>query len=261
MSSDAERIMLTPEATPVSRRGPGYSLFYWFANFTNEALLPMDQDSDGHSRTVIARQAIVRTTSILGHLAIVLAMVMVGYWHFDNLQTGIAAASLYLLSPYTGQMTNYVYHVVPTAILAWSIVFYRKPILSGILIGIAGGMFFYPLFLLPLWISYYWQRGLIRFLIGLGSAILSLVVLLFIYAYISGDLSIFLEGIHQMFGMRGVAREYLSGFWVFHSPVFRIPVIVASAVMACSFAIWPVQKNLGTLISLAPDCNIFFLTF
>ena len=52
----------------------------------------------------------------LSHLAIVLGMVLIGYRHFDNIKTGIAAAVLYLLLPYTAVMTGRVTHVLPHAL-------------------------------------------------------------------------------------------------------------------------------------------------
>src|SRR4029450_4785981 len=104
------------------------------------------------------------------HLAVVAALVTIGYWHFENVRMGLGAAALYLMLPYTAQMTGHVDHVLPAALLLWAVVLYRRPGLAGMFIGLALSVFYYPLFLLPLWISFYWQRGLARFLVGvLGS--------------------------------------------------------------------------------------------
>ena len=43
--------------------------------------------------------------AILAHLAVVLGMVLIGYRHFDNVHTGVAAACLYLMLPYTAEAT------------------------------------------------------------------------------------------------------------------------------------------------------------
>ena len=104
--------------------------------------------------------------AILSQLAIVIGVVLVGVRHFDNVKAGIAAATLYLLLPYTAMWTGNVTHALPGALLVWAIVFYRWPLLAGAMIGLAFGTIYYPVFLLPLWISFYWQRGLVRFLIG-----------------------------------------------------------------------------------------------
>ena len=79
--------------------------------------------------------------------------------------------------PYTAQMTGRVDHVIPAALLVWAIYFYRQPLTAGIFIGLAAGVVYYPLFLLPLWVSFYWQRGLMRFSIGVLSMLLSGVFL------------------------------------------------------------------------------------
>ena len=105
-------------------------------------------------------------------MAMVLALVTIGYWHFENIRMGVGAAALYLMLPYTAQMTGHVDHVLPAALLLWAVVLYRRPALAGILIGLALSVFYYPLFLLPLWISFYWQRGLARFLSGVGGSVL-----------------------------------------------------------------------------------------
>ena len=107
-----------------------------------------------------------RVMAILSQLAIVIGLVLVGVRHFDNIKTGIAAATLYLLLPYTAMWTGSVTHALPGALLVWAIVLYRWPLLAGAMIGLAFGTIYYPIFLLPLWISFYWQRGLVRFLIG-----------------------------------------------------------------------------------------------
>ena len=46
--------------------------------------------------------------AIVALLALTLGMVVVGFRHFDNIHTGVAASSLFLLLPYIGQMTGKV---------------------------------------------------------------------------------------------------------------------------------------------------------
>ena len=189
-----------------------------------------------------------QAAAILGHLAVVIGIVLIGYRHFDNIQTGVAAASLYLLLPYTAQMTARLDHVIPAALLVWAVQFYRRPVVAGILIGLAAGLIFYPLFLLPLWCGFYWRRGLYRFLIGVGAALLAAVICL---ACTPGGLGSLGEPLQQMFGWTGTVWSGLAGFWNrdYHEPVFRIPVIAAFMALCGGLALWPAQKNLGTLLS------------
>ena len=123
-----------------------------------------------------------RVLLVLLHLAVVTGLVLIGYRHFDNIKTGIAAAVLYLMLPYTAEVTGYLRHVLPAAPLVWAIVVYRRPVLAGMLMGLATGLAYYPLFLLPLWLSFYWQRGLLRFLGGLLPMLAALAALLLLSA-------------------------------------------------------------------------------
>jgi hypothetical protein len=187
--------------------------------------------------------------AILAQLMIVLGMIVIGLRHFDNLKTGMAAATLYLLLPYTALWTGNVTHALPGALLVWAVALYRWPLLSGGLIGFAFGTIYYPLFLLPLWISFYWRRGLWRFLIGMTVMVLVMVLVLFITSIATGGVSMFLARLQQMFGVRIPIGEDLSGAWHYWTGVYRFPILAAFVGLSLSFAIWPVQKNLATLMS------------
>ncbi|MFG0261111.1 MAG: hypothetical protein ACF788_01810, partial [Novipirellula sp. JB048] len=120
---------------------------------------------------------IAKVLAILAHAAIVLGIVLIGNWHFSNMRAGVGCATLYLLMPYTAQMTGRVDHALPAALLLWAVLFYRKPLVAGIFLGLAAGLVYYPLFLLPLWISFYWRRGVWRFNLGVA-VMLGLLMLL-----------------------------------------------------------------------------------
>jgi hypothetical protein len=151
--------------------------------------------------------------------------------------------------PYTAMYTGRVPHVLPAALLIWSIVAYRRPLAAGMLLGLAIGVAYYPVFLLPLWLSFYWQRGLVRFIAGVVTTIVLLVGLEW---FISADWPTYVDRLQQMFGWRTPLMEGLQGFWQFNDwidPVYRIPVLAAFIALAGTMAIWPAQKNLGTLMS------------
>ncbi|MGA2031474.1 MAG: hypothetical protein ABSG68_04395 [Thermoguttaceae bacterium] len=227
--------------------GPGYPLFYIFAHFAGNKLQPSD-DASGEARAW-ARWYKARTTAILGHLALVIGIVLIGYRHFDNIRTGVAAAALYLLLPYTAQMTPHVDHIIPAALLVWAVEAYRRPVVSGLLLGLAGGVVYYPLYLLPLWCSFYWRRGLVRFSVGVALALLLLAASL---AFTSSSLASFVLQLRQMFGARFLTEaDNLTGFWRYHEDVFRFSVLAAFVAMCASMTLWPTQKNLGTLLSLS----------
>jgi hypothetical protein len=235
--------------------GPGFPLIYLLPQISTQSLLgdtgqeALDSE-DGGAADVATRHDVHKVTAramaILAQLAIVLGIVLVGMRHFDNVKTGVAVATLYLLLPYTAMWTGNVTHALPGALLVWAIVMYRRPLLAGFLVGLAFGTVYYPVFLLPLWISFYWQRGAWRFLIGVVAAV---VILVLVLAFTSIDLSMFLAGLQQMFGIR-FPVEAESGVWgQFWRPEYRYPILALHVGLCLSMALWPAQKNLGTLIS------------
>lgn len=182
---------------------------------------------------------------ILSNLVLVLGIVAIGYWHFENLKTGIGVATLFLLLPYTAQMTGRIDHLAPGALMILAVAFYRKPLISGLMLGGASGLVFYPFFLLPLWISFYWLRGRRRFTFGFLTSILAMVGTL-----VATTQEGFLPRLMQMFGTIPFAFEYLDGIWgLGWNPFFRIPVMVAFVLLSLSFVFWPAQKSLATLMS------------
>jgi uncharacterized membrane protein len=189
---------------------------------------------------------LAKVIAVLGHLAVVLGIVAVGYWHFGNTKTGAGVAALYLMLPYTAQMTGRIDHVIPAALLVWAILCYRRPLTSGMLLGLATGLVYYPLFLLPLWVSFYWRRGLMRFATGVVTTLVVMAIGLVLIPHAS-----YWENLQQMFGLWPPQMEGLEGVWglLGWNPVYRIPVLAAFIALSGTLALWPPQKNLGTLLS------------
>jgi hypothetical protein len=227
----------------LSQHGPGYPLFYLFARFADRAFVPIDTSDPEGLRVARVQERTAKTTAILALLALVLAMVLIGYRHFDNIHAGVAVASLYLLMPYTAQIPSRVDHVLPAALLVWAVAAYRRPIVAGILMGLAAGVIYYPLFLLPLWCGFYLRRGLLRFTVA---AVLTLVLLVATLALTPGP---FTDHLQQMFGWMNPLEADVLGFWQYHELAYRIPVVVTFVALCASLALWPPQKNLGTLLS------------
>jgi len=209
---------------PASSHGPGYELLSKLPTSFSKAFCVASQ------------------------LFIVVGMVLIGYWHFRSIATGIGAASLYLMLPYTSILTGRIEHVLPAATLVWAVLFYRRPLASGALIGLASGLVYYPFFLLPLWISFYWHRGFRRFVASYVGTLTILTVLLLVFSP-NG----LMQDLVRMFGLHAPAMSELGGIW---NPEaggldanYRLPVLVAFIALSISMALWPAQKNLGTLLS------------
>lgn len=231
---------------PFHIAGPGY---FFLNQLPMIPTLPQGELAKDDPR--LAYATVARTMAVISHLSVISALVIIGLWHFDNIKLGIGAATMYLLLPYTAQMTGHVNHVLPAALLLWAVVFYRRPALAGIFIGLSVGAVYYPIFLLPLWISFYWQRGVVRFLAGLiGSvAVLAMCLLL-----VDQGFANFGDNLRLMFGLftPNMTSKNMVGVWSDYfgwESIYRLPCIAISICLSAFFALWPAQKNLGTLLS------------
>ncbi len=248
---DEERTWTSPRDS-FATDGPGYWLIYRQPRIITQQLIAAQTQpgrttaQDPAAQELKIREATARVIAILSHVLIVLGLLVIGHRHFDNVTAGIAAASLYLLMPYTALWTGSVQHALPASLLVWAIVFYRRPLLAGLIIGLVSGTMYYPIFLLPLWCSFYWQRGVKRFATGV---VLMLVVLVVTLAFSATSTDQFARQLFQMLGLRLPAMADLGGIWQTWSPVYRFPILAAFVALSISFAIWPLQKNLATLIS------------
>ena len=230
------------------RLGPGYALMHKLPQITTRPVSTAMAGSDPPTadQLDLAKQSQTLFAKILvitSQLAIVVGIVLIGNRHYGNLHAGVGCATLYLMLPYTAQMTGRVDHAVPAAMLLWAVLNYRRPTLAGIFIGLASGLVYYPLFLLPLWCSFYWQRGVRRFGTGVAATLLFLMILLSL-----GGTDSLGEHLRLMFGLFEPTMEPRGIWGLGWSPIWRLPVIVAFGILSFFFAAWPSPKNLGTLI-------------
>src|SRR5690606_17698948 len=116
----------------------------------------------------------VRIAAILAHASLVSALVVLGWRLFGDLQLGVAMATLYLLLPCTAYNVAQINHVLPCALILWAVVCFRSPYAAGGLLGLACGTLFFPVFLLPIWMSFYGWRNSLLF----GAALATVWVLL-----------------------------------------------------------------------------------
>ena len=232
--------------------GPGYAMMRMLPSIPT---LPNSNQLDGFPAdirpepTAAEKQlaVVAKVLAILAHLGIVSAIILISNRHFGNTRAGVGCATLYLILPYTAQMTGRVDHALPAAFLLWAILTYRRPLIAGMFVGLAGGLVYYPLFLLPLWISFYWKRGVRNFMIGTASMLALLMLALWF-----DDSSTLADHLQHMYGVLSPLREVetLQGLWALGlNPFWRLPVIVAYVILSAFFAIWPAQKNLGTILS------------
>jgi len=192
-----------------------------------------------------------RILSILTHGAVVAGLIVAGKKLFGDLQLGLAAATLYMLLPGTAYDVGKFNHVLPAALIVWAIVFYRRPIVAGVFLGLACGAMFFPVFLLPLWFAFYGRRGSWKFGIALGAVALVLVGSL---ALTSRDGPTFVNKILgsidlEVLAFRSDAK--MEGFWkeAEYLSVYRLPVIALYCIQLIVLTWFPRQKNVEHLLA------------
>jgi hypothetical protein len=189
----------------------------------------------------------IMAAAMLGHLAIVFGFIYIGHCHFGNIQTGIACATLYLLHPYTNQMVGRLDHLIPAALMLWSIALYRRPFWAGLGIGTAAALVLYPICLVPLWCSFYWRRGWIRFLCGSVAALTVFAILLL---FSPPSLGTCQDQIIHMLG-KSMLKIFsrADGFWSYHEMIYRVPLLAIFFTLCFGMILWPAHKHFATLLS------------
>lgn len=194
-----------------------------------------------------------RSFAIACHLSIIIGLIIMGWRHFQDLLGGVAAATFYLLLPYTGYFVGQIHHVWPMAFLIWAFVAYRHPAVAGLFLGIAAGTAYFPALLLPLWISFYWKRGawsfMRSFLLVAGVCLATTAIFLWLNNSLSPIIRETLAlSDWQPWTWQQPKQE---GFWMGLHWAYRMPVFIIYLTFVLVTAIWPSQKNLAQTISLS----------
>jgi hypothetical protein len=199
---------------------------------------------------------IIPTLALLCHLAVVAGLVVVGWLHFHNAHAGMAAATFYLLLPYTAVHIGQVHHVWPAALLVWAVAAYRLPLLAGLLLGLAAGSVYFPALVLPVWLSFYWRRGVGRFA---AAFVLSAGITLAVMAtvlWLRGDLAASLRSALELSDWQPWKKPETEGFWLWIDGTsihwaYRLPMFIAYLSFLALTAVWPTPKNLANVIALS----------
>ena len=190
---------------------------------------------------------LILTFIIAGHLLIVCQLVYIGHRHFGQLQTGIACAALYLFHPYAAQMIGRLDHIIPAALILWSVLAYRRPFFAGLGIGTAAALVWYPIWLVPLWCSFYWQKGWMRFLAGTTAALLAFALFLLMSPL---EWGLFYDQLMHMAGKTAflLFNQQPVGFWTLEGMYYRMPILALFIAMCFSTLFVPSHKHLASLI-------------
>jgi hypothetical protein len=197
---------------------------------------------------VIAR----RVLALLAHLAMVLGLLGIGWRLYDRPITGMAMAACYLVLPYTRMSLVDSGQLVSAALILGAIFWYTRPIVAGVLIGLAAGWVPACLGLIALWCGFYWGRGATRFTLVAAGVVAACAVVarsvpgLADWARALGARSIVEVGLLPHFEPGGAGS-----FWATIDSSYRLPVLIAYLLLVIGTMSWPADKSLAELIALS----------
>jgi hypothetical protein len=194
-------------------------------------------------------------SAIICHLAIVMGLILVAWRHYQDIHSGFAAATFYLLLPYTAYHVDQVHHVLPTAFLIWAVAAYRRPALAGLLLGLAGLTGYFPALLFPAWLGFYWRRSAGRFAAAFLLTVAACLAVVGLVLWLQGDLASIIRSTLSLSEWQPWRRPSPStyGFWtgVRWAAAYRMPVFIAYLAFVGATLFWPSPKNLAHLLALS----------
>lgn len=186
---------------------------------------------------------------VIAHTTVVLGLLHIGRQHYGSLQLGLSMSCLYLLLPCTAFNVHQLSHVLPGACLTWAIASYRKPVVSGLLLGLACGTLFFSVFLLPVWAVFYGRRGALRF----GLSVLVVAAILAVCLMLtSSDADSFVNKLFTTMNwtVYRLLDETGSGSEMPFGQLFiRIPLAAVFFVMLTAMTVLPRPRNLENLLA------------
>jgi hypothetical protein len=196
------------------------------------------------------------------HLSVVVGLILIGVRHFRDAHAGVSAATLYLLLPYSFLLLPFTplhvgqwYQVWPASLIIGAFLAYRRPAIAGFLLGIAAGTVYFPLFLLPVWLSFYGRNGAGR---CAGAFLLAVTLCGAGVGWLLWSDGAWPRSLHVAEALADWHpwREPRSGTFGLWSVVpgawaYRLPVFIAYVAFVGATTFWPKPKNLGHLFALS----------
>jgi hypothetical protein len=192
-----------------------------------------------------------RALALCFHLAVAIGLVVVAARHFQDAHAGMAAATFYLILPYSGFFMGEVTHVWPMAFMVWAVLAYRLPMLAGCLLGLAAGTTYFPALVLPVWLSFYRGRGAGRFLVTFSLTSAVCLAIVGVKFWFDNDLSQKWGEIWSLSAWQAWRVPKEESFWTGIHWAYRIPVFIAYVAFVLTTAFWPTPKNLAHVIALS----------
>jgi hypothetical protein len=202
-----------------------------------------------------------RGLALLCHLSVVVGLTLIGWRHFDDLRSGMSAATCYLLLPYayllpaSAPRVGGWDHAWAMALMVWAVFTYRRPTLAGAFLGLAAGTAFFPVLTVPVWLSFYRRGGAARFALSFvlcaGLCLAAIGVVLWGNDELPSSLrSAWTESAWQPWKR---PHPDTFGLWqdIPRQSAYRLPVFLAGMALVVTTAIWPNPKNLAHVLALS----------
>ena len=185
------------------------------------------------------------------HVAVIGALLFISWRHFQDLAAGMAAATFYLMLPYTGLYVGQLHHVLPMALFLGTFLAYRSPTLAGCILGVATAATYFPLFVLPIWLSFYRERGAGRFLVAFVVTLALCLGVIGMTLWLHAELDPSLREAMDSAAWQPWKVPTTEGFWTGVHSAYRIPVFLVFLSFVVTTMFWPSPKNLAHVIALS----------
>ena len=230
--------------------GPATPLIATTVVTTSKQLVIGEDSKRGADGLNYAGRIAARMISILTHFSIIFALYLISRWHFLDKQLGISMGLLYLILPCTAYNVGELHHVLPTALLLWALVFHKSPLTVGILVGLACSTMFFPLFLIPLFVTFYAKKGWLNYVIGFSSVwLVMLTTMLFLSIDSMTVLRQMLGAIDWSILSFSSPRQDVGVFKFLLHPAYRIPVFTLFILLTINSAVTCYHCSFDKLIS------------
>lgn len=188
--------------------------------------------------------------ALVCHAFILLGLFWIGMQHFQDATTGMASVVLYLVLPYTSfELTN-LEQVFPAMLVVLAVAAFRWPVLAGTFLGLACLASFFPVVILPVWCSFYWRRGLLRFLAPMAIMASFFAALLWLDPELQRGVVQALDRPEWQpwyYGEQPLAEGLWTGLSLHFA--YRLPLFIGFLVLLVGSLFWPAPKNLGHLLA------------
>ncbi len=256
----ADALLKGPEA-PAYGAAATYGPLLYVAHIPMQLLLGRQgnaRDADPKDESYRRPPVLATKLTVLAFYALALFSLYTVVRRRVGAEVALGAVVVFAATPYISGLggeqasimgLTYVSHMGPTAVVLAAFALLPRPLASGAMLAAAGGVLFYPAFMFPAWLGwYFWKdrRRAFAFFVGFALMAAAIVALIVLFTPASGDqgpIALFLESTleHQEgLGQRQYGASTFS-FWGTHpnlASFWQAPLIGTGSLFKPSFLIY-----------------------